>query len=136
RVVDSETLRTTALIDQSVESLAWSPDGTRLAAAVTGAREVHLWDAGDGRPIGPALAAGGVVRGLFWTPPGRHLMGLSSDGRRKTWDPSTGQVLDDRVIVPGLDEVAFGHDGSFLVTGSDDGRLRAVDAASGKVTAT
>src|SRR5262249_10168369 len=62
--------------------------------------------------------------------------GLCSDGRKKTWDPSTGQVLEDRVIVPGFDEVEFGHDGSFLVTGSDGGRLRAVDAASGKGMAT
>jgi hypothetical protein len=102
---DPETSRKTAQISESVESLTWSPDGSRIAAAVDGATAVRVLRAEDGTPLGPTIEAGGVVRGLFWTPDGRRLTGFCADGTRKTWDLATGQLLDDRKIVPALDVV-------------------------------
>src|SRR5262249_51419101 len=49
---------------------------------------------------------------------------------------ATGQLLEDKAIVPELADVASSHDGSFVVTGSRDGLLRVVDTASGNVMAT
>jgi WD40 repeat protein/tetratricopeptide (TPR) repeat protein len=132
---DPETMRTTARIAETVESLTWSPDGKRIAV-ITGTRGVHVWDAADGRRLGPPLEGGGVVRRLFWSPPGRRLTGFCTDGTRKIWDAATGKRLEDKAVVPELADVASSQDGSFVVIGSRDGLLRVVDTASGNVMAT
>jgi WD40 repeat protein/tetratricopeptide (TPR) repeat protein len=53
-----------------------------------------------------------------------------------TWDPATGQTLESRPLMPEFNVCTFGPDGSFLATGSDEGLVRVVGAASGKVRAT
>jgi eukaryotic-like serine/threonine-protein kinase len=132
---DPETMHTTARIAEAVESLTWSPDGKRIAA-ITGPRGVQIRDAENGRRLGPPLEASGVVRRLFWGPPGQRLTGFCTDGTRKTWDLATGHVVEDKAIVPELVDVVSSHDGSFFVSGGKDGLLRVVDTASGNVMAT
>jgi WD40 repeat protein len=134
-IVDPETGRTMVRLAEVVDRLAWSPDGIRIAAALTRARRVGVWDAETGRPLGPTLAAGGIVRGLFWAPSGQRLIGICSDGTRTTWDLATGRALEHVALVAELELVESSPDGSFFVTSSADGLLRVVDAASGKVTA-
>jgi eukaryotic-like serine/threonine-protein kinase len=132
---DPETMRTTARIAEAIEGLTWSPDGKRIAA-IMGSGGVQVWDVENGGRLGPPLEAGsGVVRRVFWASPGQRLTGFRTDGMRRTWDLATGQVLEDKAVVPELAEVEFSHDGSFFVTGGNDGLLRVVDTASGNIIA-
>ncbi len=132
---DPETLRTTTRIAESVEDLTWSPDGKRIAV-INGTGEVQVWDAEKGRRLGPPLEAGrGIIRRLVWASPGQRLTCFRNDGTRRTWDLGTGRILEDKAVVPELAEIAFSRDGSFFVTGGNDGLLRVVDAASGHIIA-
>ncbi|MER5457047.1 hypothetical protein ABT008_19885 [Micromonospora sp. NPDC002389] len=89
--------RVDVLIDGGVEfeSLAFSPDGSRLAA---GAKDntIYLVDV-------PGRTVGGVLRGhtdwvgaLAWSPSGRYLASGSDDRTIRIWDmenPATSRVL-------------------------------------------
>jgi WD40 repeat protein len=64
----------------SVESVAFTPDGLRLA---TGGAQVTLWDIGTGQP---ALTLPGSAAGLTFTPDGQRLIGCEHVGILRTWD--------------------------------------------------
>ena len=112
---------TTARIAE--RSRAWPGPGGRRIAAITGPAESRSGTPRRAR-LGPPLKAGGVVRRLFWARSGQRLTGFCTDGTRTTWDLATGRVVEDKAVVPGLGEVVSSPDGSFYVTGGNDGLLR------------
>jgi WD40 repeat protein len=71
-----------------VVSVAWSPDGKRLAsAALDGA--VQIWDAEAGRQTLSLMASNLGVWSVAWSPDGKHLAaGISnvSDQTILLWD--------------------------------------------------
>lgn len=135
RIVDPETGLTAAWTAERVESLAWSPDGSRIDIALNQAPVVRIWHLGAGQPPQPGWKASAVTRALFWDPSGRRLTGFGADGSRTTWDPRTGRVLEERAIVPDLEAVERDDGGRFLVMSGTGGLSRVVDAASGTETA-
>ena len=74
-------------------SLAWSPEGGRLAAAsVSG--QVAIYDAAQGRAIHlfeQAHADG--CDALAWRPDGQALATAGRDGKWKLWDAAEGKIL-------------------------------------------
>jgi len=80
-------------LDDFNTSLAWSPDGTRLAAAsVSG--QVAIYDAAQGRAVHlfeQAHADG--CDALAWRPDGKALATAGRDGTWKLWDAADGKVL-------------------------------------------
>lgn len=80
-------------LDDFNTSLAWSPDGTRLAAAsVSG--QVAIYDAAQGRAIHlfeQAHADG--CDAVAWRPNGRALATAGRDGTWKLWDAVEGKIL-------------------------------------------
>jgi len=74
-------------------SLAWSPEGDRLAAAsVSG--QVAIYDAAQGRAIHlfeQAHADG--CDALAWRPDGQVLATAGRDGKWKLWDAAEGKIL-------------------------------------------
>jgi WD40 repeat protein len=74
-------------------SLAWSPEGDRLAAAsVSG--QVAIYDAAQGRAIHlfeQAHADG--CDALAWRPDGQALATAGRDGKWKLWDAAEGNIL-------------------------------------------
>lgn len=74
-------------------SLAWSPEGDRLAAAsVSG--QVAIYDAAQGRAIHlfeQAHADG--CDALAWRPDGQALATAGRDGKWKLWDAAEGKIL-------------------------------------------
>jgi WD40 repeat protein len=80
-------------LDDFNTSLAWSPDGTRLAvASVSG--QVAIYDAAKGRAIHlfeQAHADG--CDALAWRPDGKALATAGRDGLWKLWDATDGTLL-------------------------------------------
>jgi WD40 repeat protein len=125
-----------------VWSVAWSPDGTRLAAGsedgtirvVEGLQhnpKVHVFKAHEPQTFGTAGAQG--VRTLAWNPQGDCLASGGPDGRVRLWDPVLGvelaHVQGRQHWVMGL---AWSPDGQRLAS-CDAGRLVTVwDAQTGR----
>jgi WD40 repeat protein len=80
-------------LDDFITSVAWSPDGERLAAgSVSG--QVAIYDVGEGRAVHlfeQAHADG--CDALAWRPDGKALATAGRDGTWKLWDAADGKVL-------------------------------------------
>lgn len=80
-------------LDDFVTSVAWSPDGSRLAAgSVSG--QVAIYDAAEGRAIHLfEKAHEDGCDALAWRPDGKALATTGRDGTWKLWDAVEGKVL-------------------------------------------
>lgn len=120
--------------ESSVQSVAFSPDGTRLAS---GSREgtVQQWDATTGQALGGLLRGHkNSVLSVSFSPDGRRLASGSRDGTVRQWDVRSGRALGEplRGHKGSVLSVAFNLDGTRLISGSRDGTLRQWDASSGQ----
>src|SRR5947199_6888039 len=67
-----------------VNSVAWSPDGKRIASA--GVRTVQVWVVESGRLLQTYRGHGGsVVYGVAWSPDGKRIASASFDETVQVW---------------------------------------------------
>lgn len=106
-----------------VQHLAYSADGTRLAAALGGRAGIKVWDARNGRLLFEDTAFGGPTRMVAFDQAGR-LAASSADGSIRIYD-ADGRRLAQRTPVQGARPygIAFSPEGSLLAVGFED-RLR------------
>ncbi|MBR0650487.1 hypothetical protein GXW78_12500 [Roseomonas terrae] len=106
-----------------VQHLAFSADGTRLAAALGGRAGIKVWDARNGRLQFEDTAFTGPARMVAFDRTGR-LAASSADGSVRLYAPD-GRRLAQRTPVQGARPygIAFSPEGSLLVLGFED-RLR------------
>jgi eukaryotic-like serine/threonine-protein kinase len=124
-------------------SVAFSPDGARLAAltkpvgseALGSAGEVCIWDAGLGDErlrfeTGPASAA------LAYSPDGKWLAEIAGGGAsHRLRDAGSGKEVLELTSAPSAGRtqaIAFSPDGSRLATSSEDSAVRIWDVADGE----
>ncbi len=79
-------------LDDHVSSLAWSPDGTTLAAAAVGG-PIHLFAAATGKPLHVLPGHGFGTTGIAWSASGRHFASVGQDGKVRFWDVTAGEEL-------------------------------------------
>jgi WD40 repeat protein len=107
---------------------AFSPDGTRLAAA-SRTRTIKVWDVRTGQPLRPFEGNTAGVYGLAFTPDGKGLASTSNDGTVKLWDVESRQeALLLRGHFSAAQGVAFSPDGHRLATGDNTGKGKLWDA--------
>src|SRR5205085_2283230 len=80
--------------DDTILSIAWSPDGRMLAS---GSRDeaIRLWDVQTGQPLYTLEGHTGVVFSIAWSPDGRVLASGSGIDELtiRLWDVQTRQLL-------------------------------------------
>jgi WD40 repeat protein/transcriptional regulator with XRE-family HTH domain len=111
-------------------ALAFSPDGTRLAAGRN--TTVTIWGTTSGQVV-RTLPQPGTVYSLTFSPDGNHLVTGSSIMSWVLWDISTGQrLLTAFGHVSLVTRVVFDSTGKRLATASEDGTAKIWDAATGR----
>jgi len=76
----------------SVDGVAFSPDGKRLATA-SGDETAKVWDAQRGKQLLTLRGHSGFVSGVAFSPDGKRLATTGRDGTAKVWDAESGKEL-------------------------------------------
>lgn len=98
-----------------VMSVAFSPDGRRLASAGAD-KSVIVWDVNTGRPLHVLAGHTAMVATVVFSPDGRRLVSSSLDHTIRIWDPALGTVVRVLSQPENVVPLAFSPDGRQLAT--------------------
>ena len=115
-----------------VRSVAWAPDGSRLASSVDSS--VRLWDPAFVRLLLSPDGHTDRVNSLAWAPDGTRLASGSRDTTIRLWDPDSGRLLSSlRGHAESVESLAWAPDGTRLASGSRDRTVCLWDPDSGRL---
>lgn len=125
-----KTIAEVAEFSEWVTSLAWAPDGRRLA--IGSYEAVKLWNA-ESKKIAETLEIkAGFIKGIAWSPDGK-LLAIAGYQLAEIRDAAT---LSLKFALEGhtgyVTGIAFSADGTRLATSSEDETIRIWNAADGR----
>ncbi|WP_437839308.1 eIF2A-related protein [Sorangium sp. So ce1153] len=116
----------------TINTLAWSPDGKRLATAGYD-HTVRLWHADTGKELARLEGHSDWVLIVAWRPDGERLASAGYDMTVRVWHAGTGKEL---ARLEGHSDwvraVAWHPDGEHLASGSDDHTVRIWEPSTGQ----
>jgi len=119
-------------------SVAFSPDGHRLATGGAGDPTIKIWDVSSGQEALTLRGHREAVNGLAFSSDGYRLFSVSADHTVRVWD---GTPIEERRgaelrVLRGhegrVNSLAFTWDGRCLVSGGMDGTARLWDVGTGR----
>ena len=114
----------------AVWSVAFSPDGQRLASASCD-QTVKIWDSATGKELFALKGHAGSVRSVAFSPDGQRLASASHDQTVRIWDSATGKELFALKGHAGpVFGVAFSPDGQRLASANEDGSIHLWETTS------
>jgi serine/threonine protein kinase/WD40 repeat protein len=116
-----------------IHSLAFHPDGEKLAVGYYGALPTSVYDAADGALLAELPVGGMSGQAVAWHPDGRRLAVAGSDPRVQIWDVAAKHkvaTLEGHVQL--VTTVTFHPDGELAATYGWDGQLLLWHPASGR----
>lgn len=75
----------------SVRSVAWSPDGKRVASA-SDDKTVQVWDAADGGHLFTYMGHTSPMRSVAWSPQNNYIASVSADSLVHVWNAADGNA--------------------------------------------
>lgn len=124
----------------SVESVSFSPDGTKI---LTGSDDgmVRLWEMNSGKLLAAFGDYDGSVKSVAFSQDGKKILvgtetDFGVDDKVELWEVSSEKLLVTFGNKQGARSVAFSPDGTKVLTGSNDGNVRLWDASNGKLLST
>jgi WD40 repeat protein len=120
-------------------SVAWSPDGRRLASVGSGREggELFVWEAHSGKRAQTLVGQSGMACAVAWGPSGERLVSGGGDGTLRWWEVQSGECVRVREAHQGtVQALKVSPDGSMLASCGDDGAIRLWDLESGELQQT
>ncbi len=115
-----------------VNSIAWSPDGKRIASA-SGDGTVQVWDANTGGHVLTYRGHSQDVLAVAWSPNGRYLASGGLDATVQVWDATSGQhIYTYRGHSDVIFAVAWSPDSTRVASASIDGTVQVWKVSSGQ----
>ncbi len=112
---------------KAVSSVAFSRDGTTLAAGADG--QISLWDVATGFRTPATPNEDGPVYGVAFSKDG-HTLAAGGDDSVQLWDVRTGHLIATLKEVGQVSSVVYSHDGRMLAAGDDNGDITIWDVAT------
>ena len=90
-----------------IQSVAWSPDGTRIAVgggpvpcdpSNLAGYAIRILDASTGQIVNQLQGHACFVTSVAWSPDGSRLVSASADSTARVWDVSTGQIISQSPV--------------------------------------
>jgi len=110
----------------AAHNLAWSPDRTHLATTSSSfPLRIQIWNVYTGKLAISYQDPGSDVNSLAWSPNGRALASVHTDGSVHLWDATTGANTATYLGHNGpAMAVSWSPDSTFIASGGDDGTVR------------
>ena len=114
-----------------VTTVAWSPNGTRLASASYD-KTVRVWDTSNGTSILTYPGHWDRVQTVAWSPDGKRIASAGDDSTVQVWDAATGQqIMTYRGHTNAVQAIAWSPDGKRVASAGDDKTIQVWDVPSG-----
>ncbi|CAE6531321.1 unnamed protein product [Rhizoctonia solani] len=120
-------------VGSDVNSVAWSPDGTKVAVGC-GDHTVRILNAHNGMPLfEPLKGHTDDVLSVAFSPDGKLVASGSADRTIRVWNAHNGTPVSDPFEghTDYVVSVSFSPDGMYIVSGSSDGTIRIWNASDG-----
>ena len=114
--------------DETVNSVVFSPDGTRIASG-SDDHTILVWDAATMGEVGVLGQHRSAVKSVAFSTDGRRLVSAGEDHTLRVWDASSWLPM----VGHKGDAFAEFEDDGRIVSGSADGTVRWWDAATGRL---
>ena len=121
-----------------VHTVAWSPDGRRIASG-SADKTVQVWDVAEGVNIYTYRGHSKPVLAVAWSPDGRRIASGSADKTVQVWDAATGKTLytysGHSTWLISVASVAWSPDGMHITSSSSSfgfGGMQIWDADTGR----